>query len=169
MTTPKRPSPPPLEFREPYCSMCFEETRLDDDGAGFHCEGCQASWSLSEYFGMRTDVEPGPGEWEEPYLPQCSYREPRITSQIFRDGQKASVREVATTVRCLLSSGHEGDHVLGGEGEEIVRWIEGRAPNDGSDLRPGSSPEPMTLRGAVPFKNTVHGPVEEVLLPKVEN
>lgn len=153
MSTEERTPPPPLEFREPHCSMCFEETRLTDDAYGLTCDSCKATWSFAAYFGMPVNEEPKPGEWDEPE-PRCLYREAHAARQ-FHAGLKA-VQEVTQPLRCLLAQAHEEDHILAEEGADAVTSIHHTAP------RVSAVPPP---RRAVTYRRIPLGKVQDVKLP----
>jgi hypothetical protein len=86
-TTPKRPVPPPLAFVPPNCSICGEETRVED---GYYCDNCEATW----------DYDGAPdGAWIELDAEQC----PSIHKPYPNDTNE---RLAAIEYRCLLEADH---------------------------------------------------------------
>lgn len=80
-----RPLPPPLEARAPLCSLCREETVVEDDY--FTCPDCDASWPI--------DHLDNPGDWDHgPDAEQC----------------RSTVSDAASVERCWLTADHLGDH-----------------------------------------------------------
>jgi hypothetical protein len=92
-STTARPLPPPLATRCPDCSICGEETHVED--GSYTCDTCSAYWPLD-------GLDYAEGDWSDPDAPQCTATvRPHLDNTWITDPVQ-KVREY----RCVLTADH---------------------------------------------------------------
>jgi hypothetical protein len=98
--TDTRPSPPPLEYETPPCSICCADTELED--GTFNCRQCECSWPVDSTdngtWWCVTNGEPK-AQCEDTIQPFLKL-DPKIFPEIWKN-----------RYRCYLDAGHEGGHM----------------------------------------------------------
>lgn len=95
--TETRPAPPPLEYEPPMCSICGEQTEVED--GVLHCKSCAATWDIDAY---HLD---GYSSWDDSAGRQCTAAIAPWAHQRDAYPHIADAR-----YRCLLAVGHDGKH-----------------------------------------------------------
>lgn len=86
--------PIPLEYRDPLCPLCGEDTELDVDGM-INCAACGAEWPLSGY--LKGDR----GRWFDEVPEQCE----ALNYTVGYQGSNV----VVVSRRCMRPTGHDDD------------------------------------------------------------
>jgi hypothetical protein len=97
--TDTRPSPPPLEYSNPPCSICYGDTELDGDE--FDCRECECSWSVNS-----TDD----GTWWCETNGEPSVQCPSVYQPFIHLDEKVYGPLMNATFRCYLGAEHDGTH-----------------------------------------------------------
>jgi hypothetical protein len=94
-----RPLPPRLEFADPPCSICGEDTDLGD--GAYYCTRCDASWDAET-------ADQKEGEWDDTNASQCASE-----MRPYADGRWKMLPEAMRecTYRCVLDAGHRKRHL----------------------------------------------------------
>lgn len=95
---PVRREPPELEFPPPDCPMCGGD--LENDGDGWYCHHCEASWPSN---GMG-------GSYNEPLARACQ----SVIEPFNREGLSPEHENIRhNREQCIKPAGHEGSHASG--------------------------------------------------------